>query len=45
MDKTYYKRKGKKNESFEDQIKDNINGLYNYFTAPNIRNKVFLNYL
>ena len=40
FEKTFVKRNTKFNESKEEQIENNLEGLSQYFTAPNIRNKV-----
>lgn len=39
--KKFIKRETKKKESIEGDIENNIEGLYSYLTAPNIRHKVF----
>ena len=36
MGKTYFKTEANSN----NEIENSLNGLYNYLTAPNIRNKV-----
>ena len=38
--KKFVKRETKKKESIEEDIKNSIDGLYSYLTAPNIRHKV-----
>ena len=40
MEKSLVKRKKKDAESIQEEITNDITGLTNYFTAPNIRNKV-----
>jgi hypothetical protein len=42
FDKTFIKRENKKKNDNEIQIKNDFEGLFNYLTAPNIRNKVFI---
>ena len=36
------KRECKGEENIDEEIKNNFDGLYNYFTAANIRDKVLL---
>lgn len=40
FERTFVKRNTKFNESKEEIIENNLEGLSQYFTAPNIRNKV-----
>ena len=41
LDKLYVIRKTKsKFGNNDDEIENNLNGLFNYFSAPNIRHKV-----
>ena len=39
LEKNYVKRNDKLNE---EPINNNLQGLFQYFSAPNIRNKVYL---
>lgn len=41
LDKAYIKRENKKKCDTEIKILNNVEGLFNYLTAPNIRHKVF----
>ena len=40
LDKKYIKKENRGEEVHEEEIGDDIKGLYNYFTAANIRDKV-----
>jgi hypothetical protein len=40
LDKVFVKRENKKKFSNEEIIDNNIDGLCNFFSAPNIRHKV-----
>lgn len=40
FEKTFIKRNSKQNDGKEELIENSLEGLSQYFTAPNIRNKV-----
>jgi hypothetical protein len=40
LDKRYIKKENRGEEIHEEEIGNDIKGLYNYFTAANIRDKV-----
>lgn len=40
LDKVFVKRENRRKDCHQEEITNNIEGLVNYFTAPNIRHKV-----
>jgi len=40
IDKLFFKKDTKADDTFNILIENNIQGLYDFFTAPNIRHKV-----
>ena len=42
LEKIFIKRENKRKNDIEIQIYNDVDGLFNYLTAPNIRHKVFL---
>ena len=45
LDKKYIKKENRGEEIHEEEIGDDIKGLYSYFTAANIRDKVMSIYI
>ena len=43
LDKIFIKRENKRKNDIEIQIYNDLDGLFNYLTAPNIRHKVIYN--
>jgi hypothetical protein len=42
LEKIFIKRENKRKNDIEIQIYNDVDGLFNYLTAPNIRHKVFI---